>query len=284
MFSYIVGLFAILVLVANPISQYFFPQTSHAKASLSLRPQLNESLLAIDVANASVPNCPADAYGARILSREPLVVYLEGFLSESERRHLLEISEPIYEPSTITDDSSSTHRDSTIRDSAVALLPRTDIVRCIEARAKAFQGWRRDLWIERLRTQRYVAGGHYNHHFDWSRNVNGWGRVSSFMAWIDAVDGLEGGGTEFPLLETITEGNRPKWCELVECEDEGTADGGDEEAGGKGTTFRVIPGNAVYWENFASDGRGYDETWHAGLPVKKGVKVGLNIWSFGRIE
>jgi hypothetical protein len=91
MFSYIVGLFAILVLVANPISQYLFPQTSRTRNLLSPRPQLNESLLAIDVANASVLDCPADAYGARILSREPLVVYLEGFLSESERRHLLEI-------------------------------------------------------------------------------------------------------------------------------------------------------------------------------------------------
>lgn len=91
MFSYIIGLVAILVLVANPISQYFLPQNSRARNSSSPRPQLNESLLAIDGANATVPNCPADAYGARILSREPLVVYLEGFLSESERRHLLEI-------------------------------------------------------------------------------------------------------------------------------------------------------------------------------------------------
>lgn len=91
MVSYMVGLFAILVLVANPISQYFFPQISRTKNSLSPRPQLNESLLAIDGANASAPNCPADAYGARILSREPLVVYLEGFLNERERQHLLEI-------------------------------------------------------------------------------------------------------------------------------------------------------------------------------------------------
>ncbi|RFU78141.1 hypothetical protein TARUN_4073 [Trichoderma arundinaceum] len=295
MFSYIIGLLAILLLVANPITQYFLPQNSRAKSLLSPRPQLNESLLAIDGENATAPNCPADAYGARILSREPLVVYLEGFLSEREREHLLEISEPIFEPSTITHDSSATHRDTTVRDSSVALLPRTEIVRCIEARARAFQGWRRDLWVERLRTQRYVAGGHYNHHFDWSGNANGWGRVSSFMAWIDATDELEGGGTEFPLLETAAEDNASKWCNLIECEvkkaegqndqknlgDEGKADGEEE---GKGTTFKVVPGNAVYWENFAPDGRGYDETWHAGLPVKKGVKVGLNIWSFGRIE
>jgi prolyl 4-hydroxylase len=53
-----------------------------------------------------------------------------------------------------------------------------------------------------------------------------------------------------------------------------------------GTVFRVVPGNAVYWENFRADGtgRGFEETWHAGLPVRKGVKVGLNIWSSGRIE
>lgn len=211
---------------------------------------------------------------------------------------MYECSEPLFEPSTITHDSSATHRDTTVRDSFVALLPRTDIVRCIEARALAFQGWRRDTWIERLRTQRYVAGGHYNHHFDWSGNANGWGRVSSFMAWVDAADDLEGGGTEFPLLETAMEGSSPKWCDLIECESEKAGDGdgheeqkklGDEvkadgEAEGKGTTFKVVPGNAVYWENFAPDGRGYDETWHAGLPVKKGVKVGLNIWSFGRIE
>lgn len=57
----------------------------------SPRPQLNESLLAIDGPNATEPDCPADSYTARILSREPLVIYLENFLSEDERAHLLEV-------------------------------------------------------------------------------------------------------------------------------------------------------------------------------------------------
>ncbi|KAL7812434.1 hypothetical protein V8C44DRAFT_71870 [Trichoderma aethiopicum] len=288
MFTYIIGLLGlILLIVPNPLTEYLLPQTKSDRY-LSPRPQLNESLLAIDPPNATLPDCPADAYGVRILQREPLVVYLEGFLSEEERRHLLNISEPLFEPSTITHDATSTHRDTTVRDSSVALLPRTDAVRCIEARALAFQGWRRDVWIERLRTQRYVEGGYYRHHLDWSGNVGGWGRVSSFMAWVDASGDLEGGGTEFPLLEGGGEG-LGRWCELLECEEREFRDekaGGDEEEGdgeGRGVTFRVVPGNAVYWENFAADGRGYEETWHAGLPVKKGVKVGLNIWSFGRI-
>ncbi|KAL7818479.1 hypothetical protein V8C26DRAFT_396390 [Trichoderma gracile] len=298
MFTYIIGLLGLLLLIVpNPLTEYLLPQKERDK-SLSPRPQLNESLLAIDAPNATLPDCPADAYGVRILRREPLVVYLEGFLSEEERRHLLEISEPLFEPSTITHDASSAHRDTTVRDSSVALLPRTDTVRCVEARALAFQGWRRDVWIERLRTQRYVEGGYYRHHLDWSGNVGGWGRVSSFMVWVDASEDLEGGGTEFPLLEGWGAG---RWCDLLECEKQKRCDneaGGDGEEGekggkceeedddegeGRGITFRAIPGNAVYWENFAADGRGYEETWHAGLPVKKGVKVGLNIWSFGRI-
>lgn len=202
-----------------------------------------------------------------------------------------------------------------MRDSEVALVPRTATVRCVEERARALQGWRDEVWIERLRVQRYRPGGHYAHHFDWSTGRGGWGRVSSFMVWVD--DGslsrgrgrhhhdegdsgkekeevmvvveeeeevkLEGGGTEFPLLRA---GQDPRWCRFVECPGSGPESGASERQKGKGVVFKPLPGNAVFWENFMADGtgRGYDETWHAGLPVKKGVKVGLNIWSWGRIE
>lgn len=97
------------------------------------------------------------------------------------------------------------------------------------------------------------------------------------MAWVEG-EGIVGGGTEFPLLRGV-EGR--EWCSVVECEE---GSGGEGEEGERGVVFKVVPGNAVYWENFAADGRGFDETWHAGLPVEKGVKVGLNIWSFGRIR
>jgi hypothetical protein len=114
------------------------------------------------------------------------------------------------------------------------------------------------------------------------------------MVWVDAADGLEGGGTEFPLLRGVDdEGEEEeedkdggRWCELVECGSgaNATSEEGGGAGGGEGLVFKVKPGNAVYWENFRPDGRGYEETWHAGMPVKKGVKVGLNIWSFGRIR
>ncbi|OIW33815.1 2OG-Fe(II) oxygenase family oxidoreductase [Coniochaeta ligniaria NRRL 30616] len=282
MFSYVVGLVAVLVLFHDPISQLLSSSPGAVpQLQRTPRPRLNTELLALEddgTANETGITCPPDAYSVHIFSREPLVLYIEGFLSPEERAHLLDISDPIFTPSTVTHDAgSSTHRDLTVRDSEVALIPRTETVRCVEARARSLQGWREEVWIERLRVQRYRPGGHYSHHFDWSSGRGGWGRVGSFMAWVDDDDaGLVGGGTEFPLLRRRGDA---RWCRFVECP---SAD--DEETAG--TVFKPIVGNAVYWENFRSDGsgRGYEETWHAGLPVLEGVKVGLNIWSWGRIE
>ena len=136
--------------------------------------------------------------------------------------------------------------------------------------------------------------------------------MSSFMVWVDGTasaegdDALVGGGTEFPLLSRLSLDER--WCRFVEC---GDASGekehvlsGDSDADrardataapkgsdqghyeNAGAVFKPIAGNAVYWENFRPDGtgRGWEETWHAGLPVEKGTKVGLNIWTWGRID
>ncbi|KAH8673937.1 2OG-Fe(II) oxygenase family oxidoreductase [Xylariales sp. PMI_506] len=307
MFVYIVGGISILLFFYTPIVQFF--STEPARLPRTPRPSINESLLAIDAANDTTLACPLDAYSVHILSKAPLVVYIENFISDDERNHLLEISEPLFAPSTITNNGAGVHYDTTIRDSSVAVVPRTDTVRCIEKRALAFQGHREDLWIELLRTQRYEVGGHYTHHFDWGSGARGWGRVSSMMAWVQGEQqGLRGGGTEFPLLKR--RGLPGAWCRWVECpgeengqaggagastpESEGKAAGGQgqwqqqqqHEEEELGVTFRPIAGNAVFWENFRPDGtgRGWPDTWHAGLPVIEGVKVGLNIWSWGRLD
>ncbi|KAH7632018.1 hypothetical protein B0T09DRAFT_113185 [Sordaria sp. MPI-SDFR-AT-0083] len=296
MLSYAVALIGILVVFNSPINNLLFSGVNQTQCPGQV-PQLRriplpklslkEDLIALEGNSSSqcMPHTPAPV--VHVYSREPLVLYVENFLSTDERHHLLDISEPLFKPSTTTNDGGqTTHRNTTVRDSEVAMIPRTDSVRCIEDRAREIQGWRDDVFIERLRTQRYRPGGHYNHHFDWSSNRGGWGRVSSFMVWVDDGDGsLVGGGTEFPRMKRRKDS---RWCAFVECPEK-TADRGDEQGqapDGLGVTFKVIPGNAVYWENFRSDGtgRGWDESWHAGLPVKKGVKVGLNIWSTGYIE
>ncbi|OAA65739.1 2og-Fe oxygenase family protein [Niveomyces insectorum RCEF 264] len=285
------------------------------------RPRLNEALLALEdvsAENEGGTRCPPDAYTVHIFNKAPLVLYVENFLSADERQHLLDISAPIYEPSTVTHDGgSSVQRDVTVRDSAVAVVPRTPTVRCIEARARALQGWRDELWIERLRVQRYVApAGHYGFHYDWSRSgaaTGGWGRVASLMVFVDdgSLEGgdgsrgggdghrhlpLQGGGTAFPRLPRRS--NDARWCSFIACSNDSdgspvhAADaefGADLDAASSNTTgvvFKPVVGNAVFWENFRPDGTGraYEETWHAGLRVLQGVKVGLNIWSWGRVD
>lgn len=156
--------------------------------------------------------------------------------------------------------------DDKVRKSEKAAIARDKVVQCIERRALSFQGWPEDTFIERLWTQRYNVSGHYSLHYDWASSTKFSRRVSSFMVYIH--DECVGGGTNFPRLE------RPKderWCNFVHCGD---------QRGIEGVTFKAKKGNAVFWVNFDSEGRGYKETIHAGLPVSSGQKIGLNIWSW----
>jgi prolyl 4-hydroxylase len=173
-------------------------------------------------------------------------------------------STPFFAPSTVF--SSGVERlDPSIRDSHKARVPRSHAVQCIEARARGFQGWRPFVFVERLWAQRYGPGGHYAYHFDWSSASSRMGRISSFMVWLG--DACTGGGTHFPRLRKPS---GAEWCRFVEC-------GGEER---EGVVFKPVKGNAVYWENFRPDGQGYEESWHAGLPVLSGEKIGLNIWNW----
>ena len=186
----------------------------------------------------------------------------------------------------------SEHLDPAVRASEKAPLPRDPMVRCIEERARALQGWPPDTLVEQLWAQRYTGpAGHYAHHYDWGRAAvpvpaaarpaaaaaaaaaapPRWaGRVSSVMVYLRAD--CAGGGTNFPRLRRPPAG---AWCRFIECDAEDNA-----AATLPGITFHPIQGNAVFWQNLRFDGSGYRESWHAGLPVRSGVKVGLNIWSW----
>ncbi|EKD12978.1 hypothetical protein MBM_08740 [Drepanopeziza brunnea f. sp. 'multigermtubi' MB_m1] len=272
MLGYLAALPLLYICVYLPLSSIILG-TSHKPAVPAVTSMLNNSLIATNEALS----CPSHKYNTHILSLEPLVIYIEDFLSAEESRHLLEISEDKFEASTVsTGARTSIQRD--VRDSEVALVDRDDVVRCIEHRARDFQGWRPDLHIERLRTQRYGVGGHYAHHYDWSGASRDADRVSTFMVYVDAD--CEGGGTEFPRIP-MPDTSNGRWCELLKCEE--TEDGAEDRDRRSriGVTFKPKTGNAVFWENLRPDGTGYEETLHAGLPVLSGSKVGLNIWSWG---
>lgn len=96
------------------------------------------------------------------------------------------------------------------------------------------------------------------------------------MVYVDAD--CEGGGTEFPRIR-MPDTSNGRWCEFLECDETGGE--GEDSTRRMGVTFKPKTGNAVFWENLRPDGYGYEESWHAGLPVLAGTKVGLNIWSWG---
>jgi prolyl 4-hydroxylase len=256
-------------------------------------------------------SCPPHAYRIHIFSTTPLVLYIPSFLSREEIQILKDLSAPSYRPSTLFTSSRESH-DPTIRLSEKSLLPRAATVRCIEARALALQGWPKHTFIERLWTQRYNVSGHYKLHYDWGAASVKARRVSSFMVYLsggeedddDGGERLEGGGTHFPRLRhpvsaaaasagkttpssssssSGDEASAPteqeeedEWCKFIAC----PSNSDSSSIPADGVTFLPLAGNAVFWQNFDAAGRGYKETLHAGLPVTRGQKIGLNIWSW----
>ncbi|KAF2200128.1 hypothetical protein GQ43DRAFT_397153 [Delitschia confertaspora ATCC 74209] len=210
-------------------------------------------------------NCPFHGYNVYKISHDPLVLYIRSFLSQEEADHIVRMSESKFTPSTVWTGGIERLAPD-VRKSEKALLDRDLTVKCIEERARSFQGWSPNVFIEKLWSQRYTLNGHYRHHYDYNPAVSSSGRISSFMVYLEA--NCTGGGTNFPRLKVPKEA---AWCEFLECE---------ELAGVEGITFKPIKGNAVYWENLRADGSGYKEVWHAGLPVLSGTKIGLNIWSW----
>ncbi|KAF2854594.1 hypothetical protein T440DRAFT_464740 [Plenodomus tracheiphilus IPT5] len=270
-------------LAGAPLLSVVMPNSSIAFQRSETSPATTEKLESLAYPDASLECADHRAKGVYILSREPLVVYIEGFVGEEEAQEIVKLSEPHFTPATVWTAGHET-LNPLIRHSEKAPLPRSHLVQCIEERARRFQGWRPHTFIEKLWSQRYGVGGHYTYHYDWSSATRSSGRVSSFMVYLEA--NCTGGGTHFPRL------GKPvgkEWCSFIECDglqsEEETMEKGTMESEGyarvkDGIVFKAITGNAIYWENMRADGTGYLESWHAGLPVRSGVKIGLNIWSF----
>jgi len=87
MIAYVVAALAMGIFWLDPILQLFSPRSTLIRRTA--RPQINESLLAVET--ASNLSCAPDAHSVHIFSREPLVLYIENFLSGEERAHLLDI-------------------------------------------------------------------------------------------------------------------------------------------------------------------------------------------------
>ena len=205
---------------------------------------------------------------------DPLVIYIEDFMSRSETQYLKRLAEPRYSISTVTGDDGAMGVLTQGRKSQSAFLGLDPVTACIAERAAAFQGGVSAEQIELLQTVKYTSGDGILPHFDWAEDVP---RITTIFAYV-ACDALsedgkpasgrcEGGATQFTdLKEPYSE----EWCDVVDCED---------DSGIGGVPFKAIAGNAVFWSNTYPNGTWHEKTMHAGMPIKSGQKVGLNIWT-----
>jgi prolyl 4-hydroxylase len=206
-----------------------------------------------------------------LLSKSPLVMYIEDFLSHHERLHLQSLADGHFKHSGVLGaaGASTIHK---VRTSQSTSVDRDALVRCIEARALDMQGFELpEMHLEAIQLVKYAPTERYHFHTDWFTDPTqtvaslGGNRLSSFFAYVKA-DNVTGGGTNFPVLQAPRD---ERWCDFIDCDDEYD----------NGVTFRPIEGNAIYWENLLTSGDGDDRTLHAGLPLVSGEKIGMNIWT-----
>jgi len=145
------------------------------------------------------------------------------------------------------------------------LIPSKDSIgACIQQRAAEFQGFLSPKDIETLQVVQYTQNQEYRGHYDWGiKNM----RETTIFGILEA--NCDECGTQFPALAIDWSKEDPRWCEIVECQMP------------HALTFKAIVGNAIFWRNLRRDGTGDRKTVHAGLPVRNGTKLGLNIWTQG---
>ncbi|OHE94829.1 hypothetical protein CORC01_09847 [Colletotrichum orchidophilum] len=210
------------------------------------------------------------SYSIRLLSWDPLIIYIIDFISPAERKALLNLGvgrETLFERSKVYYDGEDSIDPA--RSSTTAFLPDADpITERIIARASELQGYTPRHLSESLQLTRYNVGQYFYPHFDpleveGSLSVH---RLTTIFAFLEAT--CTECGTQFPNIHLNWSAEHPSWCDYVDCQK-------------RALTVKAIPGNAVLWKSWNSSGHVDVRTLHAGLPPEKGVKTGLNIWTNG---
>ncbi|KAJ5762112.1 Prolyl 4-hydroxylase alpha subunit [Penicillium nucicola] len=214
----------------------------------------NETLLCPDVSGMQ----------SYTLHKSPHIIYIPNFVSPDETAHLIDVTKDSFYPSVVYREGVS-EPDNDFRKSENAWPLRDNTIKCVEQRALRFQTWQSNLKLEQLSLQRYFEGGFFTYHHDYfSSPPKRLNRYSTFNVFLHG--NCTGGGTHFPRIPRPTD---PMWCKYIDC-----------ESSEDGVIFKPIAGSAVFWINMRNNGSGFEETWHAGMPVTSGTKIGMNIWSW----
>ena len=121
--------------------------------------QLKDNVTLVDT-NKTEYECLNHRYRTRIISRTPLIIYIDNFLSPYEIQHLIELATPLFSQSQINDNNGKRLHDKPYRTSSTAFIDRreTPIVECIEHRFAQFQGNLHPEYVEPLQVVKYTFG------------------------------------------------------------------------------------------------------------------------------
>lgn len=157
------------------------------------------------------------------------------------------------------------------RTSSTGVPPRDDtVVQCILERVSKFQGYVSIDNIEELQVTSYQESQQFRLHYDWFGGKTTHERVSTFFGILDAD--CDNCGTSFPRISVNWTAHDQRWCQYVDCESESLV-------------IRPIPGSAIFWRNVLPGTLvGDKRTAHEGLPLTRGFKTGVNIWTLVKIK
>lgn len=227
----------------------------------------------------SLPRCVTPpkiepGYAAQLIATDPLLITIADFLSPDEASYLVALGTPLFQRSLINSGEVTTQRTS---DSC--FLPSNDtVVSLVKQRAKDFLGGIPYDGIEAVQLVRYIEGQKVDLHFDWyqrqlpvsKRTGKRYNRLASFFIYV--IADCTGGETWFPNITTSSSFQTDRTTPVE------TLDHGN------GLALKARAGSGVFWMNLTNGTVGNTKTLHAGLPVKSGTKIGMNIWVMRTVE
>jgi len=189
------------------------------------------------------------------LRPDPRMARVCNFFSADEAEHIIELARASLHPSRVVDYAATAGKGTlsdarTSRSCKVGSLSDVVVQRAVQ-RAAYLTGLT-PQHAEAVQMVHYTPGQEYRPHFDWfspsdlrfkDKTRESGNRLVSFFIYLSACDA--GGHTGFPRL---------------------------------GQSFPPEAGSGLVWYNLDRNGVPDERTLHAGCPVEKGDKWGLNIW------
>ena len=172
--------------------------------------------------------------------------YIKNFLTNEECVHLIDIAKDKFNRSHVLVNGQNAYENSRTSSTYFYKKSEDEIIKNIEKRISKYTNKNIET-IEPLQIVKYEVGQEFKGHYDWFENnyshkINDQRQYTIFV-YLNDVE--EGGETYFPKLDIKI---KPK------------------------------KGNAVFWEDCENQNKCHNLSFHQGLPPKKGIKYGLNIW------